>query len=258
MRESTQLVINHDEIFPQLTRSPLIEAVIYWQAKANKNLESEPLREELLQRLPNYPWIQRQKEIRVETSGKVGGDSQVNTSIQWKGFKLKNESENRVIQFTPTGVSISHIQNYESWDSFYQEALQLWRIYQEIAQPTTIVRLGVRYINQILLEDREDLSTYFKFSPNSDVDLPLIRQSFFYQDSFRLSNYPYEINWIGLQQEQENQEFLIVDLDVFRTELINIEESKIIDNLKDIRWIKNKLFFTSITETALEKFNRSL
>jgi uncharacterized protein (TIGR04255 family) len=254
MSNSQSLIIDVNEEFPCLKRSPLIEAVIHWQAHANKKLEPETLETELTQRLPDYPFIQTQQGFQVQASEKADGTQEVIHQTQWNGFRLQNDSKNRVAQFTPTGVAISRLETYESWETFHQEALRLWSIFQELAEPTTINRLGVRYINKISLEEGESASTYLKTVPHNDFNLSLTRESFFYQDTYNVPNHPYGVNWVCTGQLQVSHRFLIVDIDVFISEVIDLEELKLINHLNKIRWLKNKIFFNSITDIALEKF----
>lgn len=256
MSDTQPLKIDIDENFPHLEQPPLVEAVIHWQAHANKLPEPQSLKEELTRRLPDYPSIQTQHnfQVKVEPPEGVYENSGVSQQTQWNGFRLENESKSRVVQFMVTGVAISSIGNYESWETFHQEALHLWEIFQELAKPVDINRLGVRYINKISLEAGEDPSTYLKAVPHDTVDLPLVRKSFFYQDTYKVPNYPYGVNWICTQQEQLNEKFLIFDIDVFIQELIDLKPSILADHLNKIRWLKNKIFFNSITERALKKF----
>ena len=93
MSDPQALIINVNETFPLLRRSPLIEAVIHWQAHANKRLEPETLKTELSHRLPDYPSIQTQQGLQVQASGTPDGTSQVIHQTQWNGFRLQNDSK---------------------------------------------------------------------------------------------------------------------------------------------------------------------
>ena len=90
--------------------------------------------------------------------------------------------------------------------------------------------------------------------PHNEFNLALKRESFFYQDSYTVPNHPYGVNWVCTQHSQANQQFILVDIDVFISKVIDIEESRLINHLNKIRWLKNKIFFNSITDIALEKF----
>ena len=52
MSVSSQFAINLSEKFPNLTNSPILEAVIHWEAHASKPLEQISLKESLTKRLP--------------------------------------------------------------------------------------------------------------------------------------------------------------------------------------------------------------
>jgi len=43
------------ETFPRLSRPPIVEAVIHWQARAQNPLEHDALKQTLATRLPRYP-----------------------------------------------------------------------------------------------------------------------------------------------------------------------------------------------------------
>ncbi|MEC4805929.1 MAG: TIGR04255 family protein [Jaaginema sp. PMC 1079.18] len=259
MSNPQNFTIDLNETFPSLRRSPLIEAVIHWQAYANPKLEPKTLQAELSRRLPDFPNIQTQYEygVQIETPMPPDGSvvpSSVAQQTQWVGFRLENEAKNRVIQFTQTGIVVSSIGKYETWETFHQEALNLWSLFREIAKPTVIQRLGVRYINKILLEEGETASTYLKTIQPNNFELPLIKDTFFHQETYKLPNYPYRLNWICTQQSEPNQRFLIVDLDVSISPLLDLEQSLLIEHLQKIRWLKNKVFFNSITDKSLAKF----
>jgi len=46
---------------------------------------------------------------------------------------------------------------------------------------------------------------------------------------------------------------LIVDIDVFTNEVSSIQED-LNKQLAEMRWLKNKIFFSNITDTALNNF----
>jgi len=47
---------------------------------------------------------------------------------------------------------------------------------------------------------------------------------------------------------------LILDIDVFTTQPLELEQSMLVRRLLEMRWLKNKVFFGSVTEKALELF----
>jgi uncharacterized protein (TIGR04255 family) len=47
---------------------------------------------------------------------------------------------------------------------------------------------------------------------------------------------------------------LLLDIDVFSTEPIELRDDLLLKRLFEMRWLKNKAFFGSITPQALESF----
>jgi uncharacterized protein (TIGR04255 family) len=262
MSSLTKFNINLNEKFPKLKTGPSIEAVIYWQAHTSKPLEPLTLKDELTQRLPDYPicHAQHQQGIEIAATGSPDGTSEVLYHTQWNGFRLQNEQTRHVAQFTPTGVVFSQLEPkpYEIWENFKTEALRFWNIFLELAEPTLIQRLGVRYINRILLNNSEQPSLYLKNAPPTLPGLNFPTESFFHQDTYQAPDYPYSITWVRMIQpngvDLAGGRALIIDIDVFTTEMLQLDRETINKRLIEMRWLQNKVFFSCITEAALKQF----
>jgi uncharacterized protein (TIGR04255 family) len=250
--------IDLNQEFPVLDHAPSIEAVIHWQAPASKTLEPEKLKEELTQRLPDYPICEPQLDLEFLASTSLDGGPEVSHRTQWNGFRLQDAQNRHVAQFTPHGVIFSRLEPYEKWQAFQAEAMRFWSIFLEIAKPLAIERLGVRYINRIPLGNGEQPSLYLKTVPPAPPGIELFTEAFFHQDRYQVPNYPYQINWVRTIQPQgvdpADGQALIVDIDVSITDLIELNQSTLIQQLLEMRWLKNKVFFSCITETALQRF----
>lgn len=251
-----QFAPNLNEEFPRLTHSPILEAVIYWEAHASNILDQALLKENLAKSLPDYATIQPQYgiEVKIEMPEEIAQFSQ---NTQWNGFRLENTSKNYVVQFTHTGIAFSKVNSYESWEILTAEALRIWDIFVELADPKTIHRLGVRFINRILLKQDESISTYLTSEPYILSRLEISPKSFFYQDTYQASGYPYQINLVRTIQPNQtgigNEQALIIDIDVFTNEVSSIRDN-LNQQLAEMRWFKNKIFFSNITNTALNNF----
>ncbi|MCL1490856.1 MAG: TIGR04255 family protein [Pseudanabaena sp. Salubria-1] len=258
MSAPSQFAINLSEKFPEdLTNSPILEAVIHWEAPASKPLEQILLKEALTKHLPEYPTIQTQYVTEAKIMGTPDDTSQFSQHTQWNGFRLEDDRKNYVAQFTHTGIAFSRVQSYESWKNFKNEALRVWDVFVELAEPKTIRRLGVRFINRILIKQDESISTYLKSEPYRLSGLEISPKSFFYQDTYQVAGYPYQINLVRTIQPNQtgsgSEQALIVDIDVFTNEVSSIRDD-LNQQLAEMRWLKNKIFFSNITDTALNNF----
>lgn len=252
-----RLKIDLGEQFPPLKEAPIIEAIIHWQAQASRPLPVETLSTELRSRLPEYPMCEPQAQVSLEIDSSTMLDTplQVEPRISWNGLRLQDE-QHHVVQFTPTGVVFSRLAPYANWRNFQTEAMKHWDVFHEIASPLTIQRLGVRYINQILLGSNEQPSTYLQMEIPQASLIGLLSESFFYQDTYEVPGLPYGINWIRtIQAQPQNRRVLIFDIQVFTTiEIVELDRATLTQHLDEMRWLKNKIFFGCITQTALERF----
>jgi len=251
------IAIDLNEKFPTLKAAPSIEAVIHWQASPSKTLEQEALKTALTDRLPKYANLQARQDIQMGMEA-ANGSPEFFQRIQWNGFRLEDEQNHHVVQFMPSGVVFSRLKPYEKWEVFVTEALDIWHLFIELAAPQMINYLGVRYINRIPMQAGEQPSTYLKMEPYKLSGLHIAPENFFYKETYKVPGYPYQVQWVRTVQPQQegssDGEALIFDIDIFTTPLLQLDEGTFTQRLQEMRWLKNKIFFSSITETALEQF----
>lgn len=245
-----------DRPYPRLARAPIVEAVIYWQAPASPALDLTTLRAALLEHLPDYPEPQELRHIQVSMGAADPANATLTQSIRWNGFRLTDRSGKYVAQFAPSGVVFSRLAPYEDWQRFHAEAMRFWQTFRELAAPEGIQRLGVRYINRILLRDSERPSVYLNQAPAQFAGLDVRPHSFVYQDTYAMPNSAYQVNLVRAVQTQPNPA-LIVDIDVFSKRAIALESEAQTNMLEQLRALKNKIFFNCITQTALDRFQAS-
>lgn len=248
------LKIDLTESFEHLPNAPIVEALIHWRARAEKKLDPAALLDQLKVNLPDYPNVQRQQEFGLETEINADGGS-LRQHHTWHGFRFESADKRQVAQYTRNGFAFSRLKLYEDWEKFEAEARRLWCIYRELAEPSEVQRLGVRFINLIPVEPR-DVADLLILPPHSPESIKLPVNAFLHQTKFSIPNHPYELNVVQTLQPPappERQSFgLILDLDVGTTQAIQFDE---IDNrLLQMQWIKNKAFFSLVTETALKRF----
>ncbi|NUQ60911.1 MAG: TIGR04255 family protein [Pirellulales bacterium] len=246
--------IDLSESFEHLPNAPIVEAVIHWRARAEKKLEPDALQEQLKAKLPDYPNVQRQQEVGVGAEFGPEGAS-VQQRHSWHGFRFESDDKLQVAQYTRNGFVFSRLKPYQDWEKFQAEAQRLWCIYRELAEPSEIQRLGVRFINLISVEPN-DVASVLALPPSSPESIKLPVKAFLYQTKFSIPDHPYELNVVQTIQPPappERESFgLILDLDVGTTRAIQFDEMD--SRLLQMQWIKNKAFFSLLTRAALERF----
>ena len=243
--------IDLEQKFPHLSRAPIVEAVIHWQARAQRTLEPDAIRSELRQKLPEYSSCEPVQ--RVEFAAMMTEtDPIVQHQKGWHGFRLTSDDKQHVIQFSRDGVSFSRIQSYADWGQFSMAAKRVWHEFVTIAAPVEIQRLGVRFINHFPAATPELLADYLCDPPTCPANLPL--SQFVYQSTFTVPEQPYGINIIKVMQPagMPQSSGLFLDCDVYSTKPISCDDREVDETLVKMRWLKNKVFFSLLKDQTIE------
>lgn len=247
--------IDLTESFPLLSRAPIVEAVIGVSARAGVPWEEPIISEQLKHRLPEYPSVHSHREIRHEI--KIAENTQPEQAVHdmgWRGLRCESVDKLRIVQFNRDGFSFGRLKPYESWRQFHQEGVRLLGIYNEVAQPSEIQRLGLRFINRIeFLQDEVKLEDFLENPPRPPHGMNVPFEGFLHHNTLTVPGYPYGINVVQTIQPSQGSEGwgVILDIDVFTTEPI-VDRSLLEQHLTTMRWLKNKVFFGSITTRTLE------
>lgn len=120
-------------------------------------------------------------------------------------------------------------------------------------------RIGLRYVNRIQLPpDDPRFEDYLAPAPAPPPGLDVPFYGFLHQDMLAVPGHPYAINVIRTMQPPGApgvQGFgLILEIDTFTTQEFELDRTVLEDRLLEMRWLKNKLFFGSVTSTAMKLF----
>lgn len=252
--------IDATEQFQHLPHAPIVEAVIEVRARAECAWEESLVSEQLKPKLPDYPDVASQNEFRQEFKLGLGQPPEARQhDLGWKGLRFQSADKRHVAQFNRDGFVFSRLQPYESWEQLRNEGMRLWRIHADLARPTEVQRIGLRYINRIVLPVQEDkFKDYIQphAETPSGLDLPFL--GFFHLDTLAVPDYPYTINVVRTIQPPQDAHAqgirLILDIDVFTTQPVELRQELLETRMAEMRWLKNKVFYGSITQKALETF----
>ncbi len=248
------------EEFPHLPRAPIVEAVIDIRGRAEASWEESAIQAHLKVQLPGYPQLDSQRAFRQEFRvGPSQEPDQAFHDLGWKGLRLQSVDKLHIAQFNRDGFVFSRLHPYESWEQLIGEGMRLWQIHKEVARPSEVQRLGLRFINRILLPPNYvDFEDYLKAPPKPPDGLDLPFHGFFHNETLSVPGYPYAINIIRtIQQPQppDHDRFgIIVDNDVFTLQSFELQQEILEHRLAEMRWLKNKAFFGIISDKALATF----
>jgi len=252
--------IKTDEVFEILPKAPVVEAVIDIRARAMKAFEETPARTHLEAELDGYLFLDSQRTVKHEVKLEPGKPpSQMVEDMGWKGLRYQSLDKKHIAQFNRDGFVFSRMEPYVDWLQFTSEGLKLWNVFRELAQPTEIHRIGLRFINRIVLPAGElRFEDYIQPAPTAPAGLALPHVGYMHQDTLAVTGHPYGINvirTIQLPQTTGTESVaLILDIDVFTVKEFELGEAGLSRRLEEMRWLKDKIFFGSITEKAKEMF----
>lgn len=232
-----------------LTRAPIIEALIDVRVQQRAPLLPEQLlllQERLSTSYPVHEPIQK-IEAKFESHG---GRFVPSDSVEEHfGWMFKDADGVQVAQFRTDGFTFNRLRPYTSWESLFPQAMELWSLYVDILKPEQVGRLAVRFINRMA-----DYDPIEAFGLSEPPKLPL---------ALRVATREFLSRLVVLDEETEHsatvtiatdaelpkvRPALILDVDAFATRSYDPRGNAIARTLEELRRLKNKLFFGSITE----------
>src|SRR5437867_13348674 len=119
---ANEVRIDITERFPHLLHTPIVEAVIEIQTRADATWEQAPITQLLKERLRDYPNLRAQHagELKLTFSGKPEAEQQFE-NLGWRGLHFKSADERHVAQFNRDSFVFARLAPYESWNQFFHE-----------------------------------------------------------------------------------------------------------------------------------------
>jgi uncharacterized protein (TIGR04255 family) len=245
-----------------LQNAPIAEALIDFRVK-NSNVRSlEKSLDTLKERIGvRYPRVQATRGFQAEVKFRSGGAAEHSTEdTGFQGYFFVSEDGLKIAQFRYNGFTFNRLKPYSSWEEILPEALDLWKLYIEVAKPEYIVRVSLRYINHIKLPlPIDDMSRYLTGLPDVPENTLYLLKSFL----TRLLIIEPRLNLEAAVTQalepdiESNSVVVILDIDTFKQKEFSPQDSEILTTLDALRKMKNIIFFGSITEETLRLFNGS-
>ena len=240
------------DTWPHLNHAPVVEGLIDLRVEASSVATLDALKACADALAPDFP---RREELRTIT-GQFSFSPQSGPTFAAQapaptGLVLRSADEKWVAQFRLDGFTLSRLEPYTSWNDLTTRAKELWGKYTGVAKPQKIVRVASRFINRISLPPGESFEKTFTTTFTIAASLPQAVAGFLLRVVI-----PFEHEGalaIVTQALPENSQDCTFDLDAFAAVPEGISETEAWSKLEQLRHVKNRLFFESLTEGALEK-----
>lgn len=130
----------------------------------------------------------------------------------------------------------------------------MWEIYCELLKPSEIRRIGLRFINRVAIKQPKiELADYYKCPPASIKELNWPLEGFLHHDVIQIPETAYSVNVIKTVQNVPGEIGVLLDIDVYMQSHFTFNELRMIECMEEMRWVKNKIFFCSLTDKLIQE-----
>jgi uncharacterized protein (TIGR04255 family) len=247
-------------IYPILNNSPIVVALVQIKFKAPLfSLESVLTYDTLLKH--EFPVRHNNIQVGIDLGkttiplgeSKVSGTS--NAEIGSYVYLSKNQKEK--LEISSDTLTYIDENPYQDWETFKSKILKKVDILSPLFESAELYRISVRFVNRFTFEDFTNPKKYFNAlitSVDGQASYPL------HQYGFRLTmDVPdsdiYTIVNHNVENVSQNKYIYTFDIDVLDRQNLIFDLDTISETLENLRNIKNKIFFETITETTLQLCN---
>jgi uncharacterized protein (TIGR04255 family) len=236
----------------QLANPPLKEALIDIQLTA----ALPPQFAETLSDL-NIPGLEKKQPLKTgQFELKIGPVAEaVVKQDELIGWRYESEDGSRVVQMRRNGISCSILKGYSDFTEMKNATHKIWQIYLGRVQTSVIVgRTAARYINVLEFPINVELNDYLTTAPQIPKELPQAYENFIQRVVVPYQHDKHAIITQALEPSVRPETRVILDIDVFALRTIGGESPDLWTLVDDLRVMKNTIFFSSVTELALERY----
>jgi uncharacterized protein (TIGR04255 family) len=237
-----------------LEHAPIAEAVIDFRV-----LRQEQVTPQMFENLG--PLIGNQYSVKSEIqsisatfgfdNGRFLDPARVQASLGWR-----YQAETQIAQFRVDGFTFSKVEPYTTWEEVFGEAFRLWEVYVERAEPKQVSRIAVRYINRMRIVGASNLLEYLEGPPNLPAPIPQVIREFL--SRIAVDDPARNASAVIVQALEPRVEpstiSLLLDIDAFKTVNSTPNDPELANTFRQLRALKNDIFFASITERTVETY----
>jgi uncharacterized protein (TIGR04255 family) len=240
--------------YSHYTRAPLTEAVLDIALVTRDGLTAEELSAIFPDMELRYP---HRTEIKFVTAMIEFSPTTIPAPSMpmLLGYRFQSPDSKDHVQVRINGFTVNRLAPYTGWEHFAKEARELWGLYRTIAQPQSIGRVALRYINRIdIPKPTISLADYFHTYPAVPDGLPSPVKGFFLQTTLGFDDIKsaVTITQTHAQSNVADTSSIILDIDLFRIEDIPVDEESLWRVFDELRSKKNRIFEECITDKTRE------
>lgn len=147
------------------------------------------------------------------------GEGKISQEVKAGIAKMQflREDETALVQIGPDLLAVNHLRPYPAWPTFKTLILKQLQIYREVANPKSLKRIGLRYINRIDMRETDfTVEEYFRALPNLPDPVPNIFASFMVRIEVPYEDIKSRLTFVfGTPPVKAEKPSFMLDLDMF-------------------------------------------
>lgn len=176
------------------------------------------------------------------------------------GYRLTSDDQTDIVIIGSNNLLLSRLAPYPGWDAFYDRFISVWKTWKRIIPLQNINRIGVRYNNRIDIPLNGSIQLDIKDYLNIHINDPFNKipmDSFVLEITKPTPNSLWLTNIASTIQQPPvliNTFSLLLDIDVFTTQQLPLNDNALYTKLREGRELKNYIFKKCITSKTEELF----
>jgi uncharacterized protein (TIGR04255 family) len=235
-------------------RAPIKEAIIDIQIENSPSLTLVNF--ENVEISPPNGYAQRQKVMMGRLRGQMEGGLLTATANQDQmGYAFVGGEGKHIVQFKLNGFTFSRLAPYPTWEQFRNEAKTLWESYRQIVGALPVIRVGLRYVNQLDIPmPMRDFRDFIRLYPEISSDLTQQLAGFFLQVQIPQEDLSAMliVNEAMVPPSSPDVASVVLDIDVFKQGVRLESDDDVWNTMEALRLRKNLVFEGCITNNTRE------
>ena len=243
-----------------LSRAPIIEALVNFQANASRLWKPDEIRPALVACWPEHAEVQEIRPVKVEVTHTPEGHLPPKVTFPpMEGFIFRSTTKPAVVhQARRDGYTFSRLAPYEDWHTLEAEARAGWAEYQAVLEPEELHAVAVRFINRVEFPmEGFKLSRYFTTPPVSPPELGWQFHGFMHQTLYAVPGSPCVVKVIlasAFGATPGDSVAFIMDIEVTLKESLSATGREMDAVLAEMHDLKNKAFFHLLTDDSIQLY----
>ncbi|MCS6283667.1 MAG: TIGR04255 family protein [Dolichospermum sp.] len=236
-------------VFIKLKNTPIKEIIFTISFNESVTIEQLDTFKALPEIKEQFPIINEGFNTEVQATGNEAPVAKISTD----GYMLQcDPSKPRIIQARRGSFSLHNVGRYETFETLINELKDYWSLLRSCVDSLTVNNLSVRYLNFIETKGDIDklLTIQSKHPFGNDIESNFSQYKFNYD-----KNNDIITTVITATGRDGDKNGVILDI-ILNKKIVSGKNIDIIfDSFSDMRAAKNDIFFRSITEYTISKYN---